>query len=176
MRPKNRGRPEGRHPKMYQTYKCVICNYTQTTTLHAHHQCTRWSRGNENHAHCHTCTIVHKLLWEMLLENWKPLNHYESPFQAATCQVKKVKCSLQLKRSQRDSNHQPGSENNIQMDIFSTNSRNSTRVPRRQTHEPKVMLNRVWLHPRSISHQHHFNRWINTSRSVQQMSGTSGLC
>lgn len=30
------------------------------------------------HVRCHTCTSAHKLLWGMLLENWKPVNHWES--------------------------------------------------------------------------------------------------
>ncbi len=101
------------------------------------------------------------------------------PSGAATCQVldwNKVKCLLQLKRSQRDSNHR--ARQSEQHTDGHLSPQTSTTAHESLAGKPANLkscsVRFGYFHIPFQRHQ--FRRWINKSCSVQQMSGASDIC
>lgn len=96
MRPKTRHQSvELIHTKTAPIHH-LFCSHLHTHTSHTnmpktHPKCTRWSKGLNTTTHTlpvtHAQVHVHKLLWGMLLENWKLVNHWESLLEWWHCQV-----------------------------------------------------------------------------------------
>lgn len=169
------------------THICLFSSHTFPHTPQPKHawntpQIHTLTQRNTNttthtHVHCHTSTGAHKLLWGMLLEKLKTGEPLRIPFGTATCQVldwNKVKCSLQLKRSQRNSNRQAVRTTYRWTSFPQTPTTAHESLAGKSVNLKSCSVRFGYIH---IPFQHRqFKRWINKSCWVQQMTGESDTC